>query len=113
MTEKTNAFESLLERATDYGKTSFELAKLQALEKISNFISSFIPHSIGFILFLTFMLFINLGAAMWLGEILGKIYFGFFAVATFYIFIAIVFRLFMFKWIKRIMCNYVINQAIK
>lgn len=113
MTENMNAFESLLEKATDYGKTSFELAKLQAINKISHFISSLIPHSLLLLLSITCMLFVNLGAALWLGELMGKMYYGFFAVAIFYILVAVLFRIFLHQWVKKTICNYVINQAIK
>ena len=105
--------EALLERATEYGKTSFELIKLKALDKTSDVVSSLIPHSVVFVLIASFMLFINLGLAFWLGEILGKTYFGFFVVAGFYGFIGIVLHFFMHKWLKKIVCNSIIKQVLK
>ena len=48
MEDNAKLFESLLERATEYGKTSYELVKLKALDKTSDVVSSFIPHSIVF-----------------------------------------------------------------
>ena len=50
MEDKTNIFESLLERASDYGKTSYELVKLKAVDKTSDVVSSFIPHTVVFIM---------------------------------------------------------------
>jgi hypothetical protein len=47
------------------------------------------------------MLFLNLGIALWLGELLGKTYFGFFIVAAFYILAGLIVHLFMNKKIKR------------
>jgi hypothetical protein len=49
MEENKKLIESLLEKATEYGKTSFELVKLKALDKTSDVVSSFIPHSVVFI----------------------------------------------------------------
>ncbi|MDZ4203401.1 MAG: hypothetical protein U1C46_01165 [Bacteroidales bacterium] len=113
MEENTKMIESLLERVVEYGKTSFELAKLKALDKTSDVVSSAIPHSVVFVLFATVILFLSLGLAFWLGEILGKTCFGFFAVAAFYCFMGVVMHFFMHKWIKKIFCNYIIKQVLK
>lgn len=112
MEDNNKLIESLLKRITDYGKVSYELAKLQALEKISVVASSIIFNAIVFVLFASFMLFLSLGAAYWLGEILGNNYYGFFVVAAFYIVVAIFVRLFMYKWLKKLIRNYVINQVL-
>jgi hypothetical protein len=113
MEDYTKLIESLLERAAEYGKTSYELIKLKALDKTSDVVSSFIPHSVVFVLIASFLLFFNLGLAFWLGEILGKTCFGFFVVAAFYGIIAIVVHFFMHKWLKKLVCNYIIKQLLK
>lgn len=113
MEDNTNLIESLLEKATDYGKTSLELAKLKALDKASDAISSFIPYSVVCILFASFLLFLNLGLAFWLGEILGTTYYGFFVVAAFYVFAGIVFHVFMRKWLKKNINNFIIKLVLK
>jgi uncharacterized sodium:solute symporter family permease YidK len=113
MEDNAKLFESLFERATEYGKTSFELAKLKAIDKTSDVVSSIIPHSVVFVLIGIFMLFLNLGLAFWLGDILGKIYFGFFVVAAFYVIAAIIIHFFMHKWIKKLICNSIIKQLLK
>ncbi len=113
MEDKKILIESLYERAADYGKTSFELVKLQTLDKTSDIISSIIPHSIVFVLFASFMIFLNLGLAFWLGEILGKTFFGFFVIAGFYIIIGLILHFFMHQWIKGKIRNYIIKQFLK
>lgn len=113
MEDNTKLLESLLERATDYGKTSFELVKLKTLDKSTDIVSSLVPNSIVFVLIVTFMLFLNLGLALWLGDILGKIFYGFFVVAAFYIFAGIVIHFFMHKWIKKLVGNYFIKLMLK
>ena len=113
MENNAKLLESLLERATEYGKTSFELVKLKALDKTSDVVSSLIPHSVVFVMIASFMLFLNLGLALWLGEILGKIFYGFFVVAAFYGITGIVIHFFMHKWLKKIICNYIIKQVLK
>jgi hypothetical protein len=113
MQDNSKLIESLLDRATEYGKTSYELVKLKALDKTSDVVSSLIPHSVVIGLIAIFMFFLNLGLAIWLGEILGEMYFGFFAVAAFYCITAIVIHFFMHKWLKKLICNYFIKQALK
>lgn len=113
MEDNKKLVESLLEKATEYGKTSYELVKLKVLDKTSDVVSTFIPHSVVFILIASFMFFFNLGLAFWLGEILGKTFYGFFVVAAFYGIIGIVVHLFMHKWLKKIVGNYFIKQVLK
>jgi len=113
MEDNTKLLESLLEKATDFGKTSFELVKLKTLDKSTDIVSSLVPNSIVFVLIVTFMLFLNLGLALWLGDILGKIFYGFFVVAAFYILAGIVIHFFMHKWIKKLVGNYFIKLMLK
>jgi fatty acid desaturase len=112
MEENTNMFETLLEKATDYGKTSFELAKLKALDKTAEVISSLLPLSVVLIIFSFCMLLLSLGLAFWIGEILGKIYFGFFVVAAFYALAGIIIHFFMHDWIKKNISDRFIKQVL-
>ncbi|MCX6254062.1 MAG: hypothetical protein NTV31_06235 [Bacteroidia bacterium] len=113
MEDNTKLLESLLERASEYGKTSYELVKLKALDKTSDVVSSIVPHSVVLVIIVSFLLFLNLGLAFWLGELLGKTYLGFFVVAGFYGISAIVLHFFMHKWLKKVICNYIIKQVLK
>lgn len=113
MDNNTKLIESLIEKAVDFGKTSFELGKLKALDKTSDAVSSIIPHSLVFVLIMLFFLFINLGLAFWVGEILGKIYFGFFVVAGFYVLAGIITHFLLHRWIKNRIWNYIVKLALK
>jgi hypothetical protein len=113
MEDTAKSIESLLGKAVEYGKTTYELEKLKALDKSSDIASSLIPHSAVFVLISTFMIFVNLGLALWLGKILGRTFFGFFVVGAFYGLIAIVLYFFMHKWFKKIIRNYIIKQVLK
>lgn len=113
MEEKGKLLENLLEKASDYGKTSFELVKLKTIDKTTDVVSSMIPHSVVFILITSFLLFLNLGLALWLGEIFGKVFYGFFAVAAFYVLIALLIHFFLHKRIKKLIGDYFIKQILK
>lgn len=113
MEDNAKLIEKLLEGVVEYGKTSFELFKLRALDKTSDVFSSLALHSVAFVLIASFMLFLNLGLAFWLGDILGKSYYGFFLVGGFYIVAAIFISLFMSKWIKKTTRDYIIKRLLK
>jgi len=113
MEDNVKIIEELLGKVVAYGKTELQLAKLKALDKTSDAVSTVVPHLIVIALVSIFMLFVNLGIAFWLGGILGNIYYGFFAVAAFYGIMVLVLRLFMHKWLKRHVGNYIIRHVLK
>ena len=113
MEEKPNLLGSLLDVATDYGETSIELVRLKVLDKTTDIVSSLVPLSIFIAFFLSFFLFVNLGIAFWRGEILGKTFYGFLVVAGFYIIAAIFMRIFFYKWIKRLVGDYMVKRLLK
>jgi len=111
--ENSKLLESLLERVTDYGKTTYVLVKLIALDKTTDAVSSFIPHSFVLVLIAIFILFANLGLALWLGEIIGKTFYGFLAVAAFYGIMGMIIHFFMHKWLKKLVSDYIIKHVLK
>jgi hypothetical protein len=113
MENNTQLIESLLERVIDYGKTSYELVKLKVVDKTTDSLSSFLPNTVIGAIVCNFLLFVNLGLALWLGKILGELFYGFFIVAAFYALVAFVMHLFMRKWLKRILYDYIIKQLFK
>lgn len=113
MEENTKIVESLLEKTTELVKSSIELAKLKAFDKTADIVSTIIPHAIVLILVGAFVLFLNLGIAFWLGEILGSSFYGFLVVAGFYGLMGIIFRIFFQKRIKKNIANNIVQQLIK
>jgi len=113
MEDTAKVIESLYEKATEYGKASYELGKLKVVDKTSDVVSSFIPHSVVFVLIASFLIFLNLGLAFWLGEILGKIFYGFFIVAGFYGITGIFMHFFMHKRLKKLIGNNLIKLLLK
>ena len=105
--------EPLLESAADYGKTSFELLKLKALDKTSGLASS-ISINIIVILIISMVIFAGtIGIALWLGEILGETWYGFFAVAGAYGILGTVLYFIINKWLKKVISNFIIKHVLK
>jgi hypothetical protein len=84
--------ETLYERTEEYSKTSLELAKLKSL---------------------LFVLVLNIGMALWMGELLGKSYYGFFIVAGFYLIAGFIFHFFLHNWIKKPVSKLIITQVLQ
>ena len=105
--------ESLFEKGEEFGKTSFELIKLQALDKSTVIASAVVFNIIVILIFSLFFLMATIGAAFWIGGILGQLWYGFFAVAGFYAIVGIVVYFFMYDWIKKIVSNSIIKHVLK
>ena len=108
MENKHSAIESLVEKAEAFGKTSFELYKLKALDKSSDVLSSLVVKIAVILIALLFITVLNIGISMWLGQQLGKIYHGFFVVAGFYAMVGIIVFLFRQRLIKKPVSNSII-----
>jgi hypothetical protein len=105
--------ESLLESGEEFGKTSFELLKLKALDKSTGLISAIVFNLVVTSFLTLFFLIGTLGIAIWIGEILGKIWLGFFIVAGFYAVTGFVVYFFMREWITKLVSNSIIKHTLK
>src|SRR3954465_15120096 len=88
--EEQILYKSLIERAEQYGKASFELYKLKIIDKLAEVVSSIMARLVVFIFMFLFFLIINIGIALWIGEMLNKSYYGFFVLSGFYAVLGIV-----------------------
>lgn len=113
MEEQENLVESLFEKAQEYSKTTVELYKLKALDKTADVVSTMASSLVvtGAVLFFLFLF--NIAVALWIGDLLGKSYYGFFIVAGFYCLASIVLNYMMKDWIKSRISNSVITHMFK
>lgn len=112
MEKQASFFEPLIERATEYGKTSVELYKLKAIEKTSDVASTMVSRMLAVMALGLFMLMISVGAAFWLGEILGKVYYGFLCVGGFYGVLGLVLYFILHKWVKERTSDAIITRIL-
>jgi hypothetical protein len=111
--EDQTLIESLIEKGEQYGKTTIELLKLKTLDKSADVVSTLISWTIVIVFAVLFFLILNIGIALWIGELLGKSYYGFFAVAGFYALLAIVFGIFRNQLVKRPVNNSIVTQVLE
>lgn len=112
MDEKTSFIDPLFEKVEAYGKSSFELFKLKTLDKTASVVAILVSRAIVILFLVLFILTLNIGIALWLGDILGKSYYGFFCVAGFYALVIIILYAFMGKYIQRKVNQVIISQML-
>jgi membrane-associated HD superfamily phosphohydrolase len=105
--------ETLYERTEEYSKTSLELAKLKSLETTTVVVSTLISRLSVVVMLSLFVLVLNIGMALWMGELLGKSYYGFFIVAGFYLIAGFIFHFFLHNWIKKPVSKLIITQVLQ
>jgi len=113
MEQPISQIETLVDRIEAYGKTTYELSKLKVLETTIQVATSFLSRISVIVMISLFVLILNIGLAIWLGELLGKMYYGFFIVAGFYLFAGILLNMFLHKWIKKPISSFFIKQALQ
>lgn len=80
----------LLERAEIYGNISLEIVKLKSLEKVAETSSLLIVYFLLMIPIILFVFSVTIGLAIWIGSLLGEIYYGFFVTAGMYALMGII-----------------------
>ncbi|SDH10317.1 hypothetical protein SAMN04488062_104135 [Flavobacterium omnivorum] len=113
MENNASTIEMLFERAEDYTRTTVELAKLNAVDKTADVMSSLLSRLTVSIVFVLFAFLANIGLSLWIGELLGKVYYGFFIVSSVYLIVAIVLYLFKDQWLKMPISNFIIVKMLK
>lgn len=113
MNDNPTPIEALFEKAEDYSKTTLELFKLNAIDKTAEIVSSLAVRLAILLAVVLFVLVLNIGVALWIGELLGKTYYGFFVVAGIYAIITILLYVFRNRWIRYPVSNAIITQMLK
>jgi hypothetical protein len=113
METPANSIESLFEKAETYGKTTYELSKLKLLETTNIVVTSLIARLSVVLMVSMFSFVMSIAIALWLGDILGKTYYGFFIVAGFYLVSGLVLHFFLHKWVRKPMSEFIIEKALQ
>jgi Putative Actinobacterial Holin-X, holin superfamily III len=113
METEANSTESLFECAETYGKTTIELAKLNMLEKTNIVATQLVARFSVLLVAVIFVFTMSIAFALWIGDKLGKAYYGFFVVAGFYLITVLVFHWFLKKWIRKPLSEFIIKQVLE
>lgn len=108
----TNQVGSLVDKTKQYTQTSVELYKLKAIDKTADIISTLTARMAVSLFIILFVLMVNIGLSLWIGDVVGKTYLGFLIVSGFYAIVALLVYVMRDKWIKSPVRNAIIEQAL-
>ena len=113
MKEESTSVEELLKKAEAYSITSLELIRLKSIAKTADVLSYATAHFVFLVFIAVFAMLFNIGMALWLGELMGRAYYGFIMVALFYGFLSLLIYIFRSRWIKDPVNNAIITRFLK
>jgi uncharacterized membrane protein len=113
MEEEKSFTRKIYEQVEQYAKTTVELYKLKATHTFSEVFATVATGFIIWVIVLLFLIFLSVGAAFYLGELLGGWHYGFFIVAGFYALVGIVIYVIRVKCLKETINNFIIRQIFK
>ena len=112
MNDNATAAISLFEKAENFGTSSLELIRLRAIDRFAKAITSLTTKVvIGFTVAL-FFIFLNIGCALWIGDLTGNNFYGFFIMAGVILLESIFLYLFRAILIQIPVSNSVINGLL-
>ena len=111
--DKEIIIETLIDKAEQYGKTSIELYKLKAIDKSTDIFASLASRTVILVIISLFFILLTIAIALYLGDILGKSYYGFFIVSGFYGLVLILLSIFRKPFLEENFNDYIINQIFK
>jgi hypothetical protein len=113
MEPRSELFEVLFDKIKEFGLNTYELSKLKALDTFTVVASSLISRLIVILVFAMFVLILNIGLGLYLGEILGKVYYGFFVVAAIDLVAGIILHYYLHKWIRKPLSDSIISEVFQ
>ena len=108
--KEPGVIESLFDRTTDYIETRADLLKLKAVKTSSHIVSGLISKIVLGIIFCFFLMVLNIGLGLWLGELLQKTYYGFFALSGFYLIVGLIIYASRKSWLESPVANSIIKK---
>lgn len=113
MQEQPTDIDVLLSDAGDFIETKAALWKLKTIESLAD-VSGELVAGLAMIVLASFVvILISIGVALWLGELLGKSYYGFFIIGGFYAIVALIMLLRRERWLKDPFSNMLIRKILK
>ncbi len=113
MTDNATPIATLFERVEEYGKSTMELLKLNAIDKSADVVSSLVSRLAVLMTLALSIIIINIGIALWIGKTLGENYYGFLIIGLFYTFATLLLHVFRNQWVKNPISNSIIKQMLK
>jgi len=110
---KERKIETVYARIEDLVTQQQELIKLKVYSKSADVATFLVMKIIMFVVVGLFVLFLNIGLSMWLGEVLGKVYYGFFVLAGFYAFAAFFIKAILYRNVEYKINDFFLIKILK
>lgn len=110
MENNITTIEKLIEKAETYSKTSLALCKNEAVYKLADISSNLTVKLVMAVVVILFLLFTNIGLALYIGAFLEATYLGFFVIGFGYFFFSILLYIFRESWIITPVSNFIIHK---
>lgn len=110
--ETINKIEALGADAMNLAESKLHLWKLKAVDKTAQFASTGVWSICLFVIGIFFVLMVNIGLALWVGELLGKSYYGFFVLSLFYVLLGVLLYAFRKQLVKTPTINFIIKSFL-
>jgi uncharacterized membrane protein YozB (DUF420 family) len=111
--EEKSFTERIYEHVEEYAKTTVELYRLKAIKVFSDVFAAVATGFIIWVIISFFLVFLSIGTAFWIGQMLGKWHYGFFIVAGFYALVGLIIYMLRVKCLKAKINNFIIRQIFK
>ncbi len=105
--------ETLFHRTGAYLETRSELIRLKAIDISAEMVSTLAANAAILLPACFFLLCFNIGAALWLGGLLGHYFYGFFVLAGFYALASLILLAGRRRWIKVPLSDWLITKLLK
>lgn len=113
MEKQSNSVGSLFEKAGEYLETRIELTKLKTIDSASDFAASVLTKLVFFFVLALALVIGSIGLSYWVGDLLGKTYYGFFIVTGIYLLILLLVSINKYEWIRNPLHGRIIRKMLK
>ena len=113
MENTSSTIEKLIEKADIYARTTLDIYKYNTIYKSTDIFSSLVVKIALSVVFIIFSFMIPIALALWIGEELGKVYYGFLVIAAAYLLLGLLIFVFRKAMIKNPVSNFIISKTLK
>jgi len=103
---------TLIDKVSDYLRTSLDLIKLRVIQKVAEIVSGLIARLLIILLLIMFSLFVNVGIALYIGKLLNAYFWGFIIMSLFYLLLAFILYKFRHQLIHKTIGSSIIDQLL-
>src|SRR6185437_8204347 len=113
MQDEPTDIDILLSDAGDFIETKTRLWKLKTIESLADVSGELVAVLTMIVVTSVVIIIFSIGLALWIGDLLGKYYWGFFIIGGFYAIVALILYAGRHRWLKDPFSNTLIRKILK